>query len=283
MWNSERGCEAPKRGTISKKGRAARLGTAFRALIALSAARELQYRANFFASFLGAAFWLLMAVFTVSIFYEHTEVVGGWSFWEAAVLLGVFNALVGVVEGVLRPGIGSLPDEIRHGSLDLLLLRPIDAQLYLTFQEVDLWRIADVITGFALSAYALHHLGRTPSVGEVALFLVTFLAAVAILYGVWLTLMSLSFWFVAVENLSTVFDAVFEAARYPASAYPSALRLVFLFVLPIVWTTTIPASALVGRLSMSVAAGCLFIAAATLIISRAVWRLALRRYTSAGG
>lgn len=256
---------------------------AFRALIGINASRELQYRANFFASFFGAAFWLLMAVFTVSIFFEHTPLVGGWSFWEAAVLLGVFNALVGVVEGFLRPGIGSLPDEVRHGSLDLLLLRPIDTQLYLSFRELDLWRIADVIAGFGLAMFAMHKLGRTITLAESAAFLVTFVAAIAILYGVWLTLMSLAFWFVAVENLSTVFDALFEAARYPASAYPTALRMLFLFVLPIAWTTTIPASALVGRLSFGAAAVSLLVAAAALIVSRGVWRIALRRYTSAGG
>jgi ABC-2 type transport system permease protein len=263
--------------------RPANLFTAFRALIALNAARELQYRANFVASLLGAAFWLLMAVFTVSIFFEHTATVGGWTFWEAAVLLGVFNALVGVVEGVLRPGIGSLPDEVRHGSLDLLLLRPIDTQLYLSFRELDLWRIADVVAGFGLSIYALHRLGRTVSAAEVAAFLVTFAAAIAILYGVWLTLMSFAFWFVAVENLSTVFDALFEAARYPASAYPAALRVLFLFILPIAWTTTIPASALVGRLSLWTGVLSLIVAALALVVSRLVWRVALRRYTSAGG
>ena len=256
---------------------------AFRALIGINAARELQYRANFIASFFGAAFWLLMAVFTVSIFFEHTPILGGWSFWEAAVLLGVFNALVGVVEGFLRPGIGSLPDEVRHGSLDLLLLRPIDTQLYLSFRELDLWRIADVIAGFGLSLFAMHKLGRMLTIGEAGTFLLTFLAAIAILYGVWLTLMSLAFWFVAVENLSTVFDALFEAARYPASAYPTPLRILFLFVLPVAWTTTIPASALVGKLILWQAAVSLLVAAAALTISRGVWRLALRRYTSAGG
>jgi ABC-2 type transport system permease protein len=256
---------------------------AFRALIALNAARELQYRANFIASLVGTAFWLLMAVFTVSIFYEHTADVGGWSFWEAAVLLGVFNALVGVIEGFLRPGIGSLPDEVRHGSLDLLLLRPIDTQLYLSFRELDLWRIADVAAGFGLSLYALHRLGRTISFAEAGAFLVTFGAAIAILYGVWLSLMSAAFWFVAVENLSTVFDALFEAARYPASAYPPALRILFLFILPIAWTTTVPASALVGRLSGGGILVSLLVAGIALTLSRGIWRLALRRYTSAGG
>src|SRR2546422_7387229 len=34
----------------------------------------------------------------------------------------------------------------------------------------------------------------------------------------------------AVENLSVLFDAVNEAARYPVSAYPGALRFVFVYL-----------------------------------------------------
>jgi len=268
---------------VARVATARGFATTFRALIRLNAARELQYRANFVASLLGAVFWLVMAIFTVGIFYEHTGELGGWTFWETAVLLGVFNALVGVIEGFLRPGIRSLPDEIRRGSLDLLLLRPIDAQLYVSFRELDLWRIVDVVLGFGLSAYAMHRLGRTVTPFEVAGFVVTFVAAVALLYGVWLSLMSLAFWFVAVENLSTVFDALFEAARYPASAYPTPLRIIFVFVLPVAWTTTVPASALVGRLSLAGVLGSIGVAALMLVISRIIWRFALRRYSSAGG
>lgn len=253
------------------------------ALLRASATRELQYRANFFASLIGTVFWLGMAVLTVHIFYSHTTVLGGWTFWETVVLLGVFNALVGVVEGVLRPGIGSLPDEIRHGSLDLILSRPIDAQLYLTVHDVDVWRSLDVILGLSVSMYALHRLGRTLDAAHAFAFAITFLTAIVVLYAVWVALMSVAFWLVAVENLSTVFDSLFEAARYPASAYPTALRIIFVFLLPVAWMTTTPASALVGRLELSGVVTALGVAAVALLVSRGVWRLGLRNYTSAGG
>ncbi len=254
-----------------------------RALVRQSAAAELQYPANFFASAFGALFWLAMAVLTVGVFYSHTDHLGGWTFWETVVLLGVFNALVGLIEGVLRPGIGQLPELIRRSTLDLMLVRPIDAQLYVTFHSVDLWRIADVVLGFGLSWYGLHRLGRTLDPLEIAEFAITFSSSVAVLYSLWVCLMCSAFWFVAVENIPTVFDALFEAARYPAPAYPRALRIVFVYLLPVVWSTTIPASALTGRLERWHWLGSLFVAGIALVVSRLVWRAALRRYTSAGG
>jgi viologen exporter family transport system permease protein len=254
-----------------------------RALLRLSALEELQYPANFVASMFGTIFWLTMAVLTVALFYEHTSHLGGWTFWETVVLLGVFNALVGVIEGILRPGIGDLPDLIRHGGFDLVLVRPVDPQLYLTFRKLDPWRVADIILGVALSAYAMHRLGRPIALSELVAFALTFASAVAVLYSAWLSLMCLSFKFVAIDNLPTVFDAVFEAARYPVSAYPSALRILFVYIVPIAWTTTTPASALVGRLAWSGVAESVAIGVAVLVISRGIWQVSLRRYASAGG
>jgi ABC-2 type transport system permease protein len=61
------------------------------------------------------------------------------------------------------------------------------------------------------------------------------------------------------------------------------LRIIFVYVLPVAWTTTIPASALVGRLSPFAVLESIGVGTAALLVSRAVWRIALRRYTSAGG
>lgn len=244
---------------------------------------EMQYRANFVASVLGTIFWVVVALLTLELFFSHTARLGGWDYWEVVVLLGVFNALNGVVESILRPGIGRLAEDVRSGGLDLVLVRPVDAQFYVTFRRLDLWRLADIVLGLALAGYALSRIGVAPSVAQLASFVVTMLAAVAVVYSIWLALMSLAFWFVAVENISVLFDAVFEAARYPVSAYPGVLRFLFVYLLPIAWMTTIPASALTGRLQGGVAIVSVLVGAASLLLSRALWKTAMKRYTSAGG
>ena len=63
-----------------------------RAMWAASLAEELQYRGNLVASALGTAFWLTMALLTLAVFFRQTDALGGWSFWEVVVLLGVFLA-----------------------------------------------------------------------------------------------------------------------------------------------------------------------------------------------
>ena len=212
---------------------------------------ELQYRGNFIASLLGTIFWLVVAMLTVSIYFRHTPQLGGWSYWEVVVLLGVFNALTGVVETVLRPGIGHLPADVRSGALDLVLTRPVDAQFYVSFRRLDVWRLADVVLGFGLSGYALAQMGRGVGAWQLIAFAVTFSVAIAVVYAIWVALMSFAFWFVAVENMATLFDAVTDAARYPVSAYPGVLRFVFVYLITIGWAPTIPAAARAGRVKHS--------------------------------
>jgi ABC-2 type transport system permease protein len=254
-----------------------------RALWRVNVVEELQYRANFVVSVLSTLFWVAMALLTLALFFSHTTRLGGWSYWEVVVLLGVFNALTGAIEAVLRPGIGGLAEDVRSGALDLVLVRPVDAQLYVSFRRLDLWRFADLLLGLGLAGYAVARLDRVPSAGDALAFAATFAAAVAVVYAIWVALMSLAFWVVAVENIAVLFDTVFEAARYPVTAYPGALRFLFVYLIPIAWTTTVPASALTGRLGATTAVGAIAVGALALALARVIWRVALRRYTSAGG
>ena len=249
----------------------------------INLAEELQYRANFVASVLGTLAYMATALLTLDLFFSHTNTLGGWDYWEIVVLLGVFNALSGVIEALLRPGIGQLAGAVRRGDLDLVLVKPVDAQGFVSFRRLDVWRIADVVLGLALSGYALVRLHHVPSVAQLAAFALALAAAATVVYAIWVTLMCLAFWFVSVENIAVLFDAVFEGARYPVSAYPGALRFLFVYLIPIAWTTTIPASALTGRLRPEVGLLAALVAGLVFALARALWRAALKRYAGASG
>src|SRR5256712_12784731 len=132
------------------------------ALGRLNLAEELHNRANFVASVLGALFWIGTALLTLALFFRHTTRLGGWDYWEVVVLLGVFNALTGVIEAVLRPGIGRLAGEVRSGGLDLVLAKPVDAQGFVSFRRLDGGGLTDFVLRLRLARYALSRLGRVP-------------------------------------------------------------------------------------------------------------------------
>jgi len=94
-------------------------------------------------------------------------------------------------------------------------------------------------------------------------------------------LITTAFWLVKVENISELFNAFFQAGRFPISAFPNWARLLLTIVIPIAFVTTVPASAAVGRLEPGLALAGSGLAALLLLASHACWRLAVANYTSA--
>ncbi|WP_308634657.1 ABC transporter permease [Paenibacillus silvisoli] len=244
-------------------------------------AEEFEYRANFAANIGSTLFSIAMSVLTVILFFYRSPSLGGWSFDEVLALLGIFNALHGFVELFLQPNMSRLVGHIRQGTLDFVLLKPVDSQFFVSFRHLVLWRFADIALGLGLTGFAVWRLGGWPGFGGILLFALLFLASLMIIYALWTGMMVMSFWAVKVDNLAFLFGSLFETSRYPVTVYKGALRLVLLYVLPIGLVTTVPAEALIGRLGLANAFGALALALLFLLFARLLWKRALRSYTSA--
>jgi ABC-2 type transport system permease protein len=92
---------------------------------------------------------------------------------------------------------------------------------------------------------------------------------------------STAFWVVRLDNLVYLLGSIFDVARWPVQIFRGMWRVVFTFVIPVALMTTFPAMALLGkgsvRLTLATIAGALVM----LAVSRTVWRIAIRNYTSA--
>jgi ABC-2 type transport system permease protein len=137
------------------------------------------------------------------------------------------------------------------------------------------------VAGIALIGWALAHSEEALSLGGMALALALLTAGGLILYSLWFLLAGLSIWFVKVWNATEVLRYTLVAGRYPISAYPPALRVLFTLVLPVAFLTTVPAEALLGRASAAWALGSLTAASISMVATRLFWQFALRHYTSA--
>lgn len=241
----------------------------------------MEYRSNFFANVLSTVSSVLFALLTLQVFFMRTEEMAGWRFEQVLVLLGVFNALNGVIAMVLRPNIGRIVQHIRKGTLDFILMKPVDSQFFISFRHIVFWPITDVLLGFGMIGYAAVKMGIAVTVGDLIWFLLMFFASVVTLYAIWMILMTLSFWFVKVENLTMVFSSLFETARFPISVYKPWLRMLLTYLFPVAVLTTFPAAAFVGKLNGQDAFISFAVAGVLVVLSRLFWKKALRHYSSA--
>ena len=250
-----------------------------RAFLRVSVLGEMAYRVNFFVQLFESLLELATAVAGLAVIFSYTNTLGGWRPDEVLALVGVYFLVGGVIGLVIQPGMSQLIESVRDGTLDFTLTRPEDAQLLVSVQRVEIWKLIDVVLGLGVLTYALARLGEVVGAGQAALFAVMLLSGAAIIYSFWLMLATLSFWFVRVENILEIFRSMYEAGRWPVSLYPGWLRFALTFVVPVAFATTVPAEALTGRLSPGTLAGAVVLAIALLIGSRIFWRVGLRHYS----
>lgn len=242
-----------------------------------------QYRWDFAIEGLVSLLWTATAVVPLFVVYNGAQTGGipGWNLSEALVVIGWFILLQGVLEGAINPGLTAVVEHIRKGTLDFVLLKPADAQFLVSTSRFALWRVTSIVTGLVIFSVAFTRLGRFPSGPGILQAALLMVLAISTLYSLWILIVSLAFYVVKVDNLTYLFSSIFDAARWPATVFRGALHLVFTFVVPLALMTTYPAEALLGRLEwntlLSSAVGAVLLA----LVSRQVWLMSIRRYTSA--
>lgn len=251
-----------------------------RIFVANSVQLELEYRINLALNLLNATLSFGAGLVVLYALFEQAESIGGWHFSEAIALFGVYLFYEGVIDLFLYPNLNKLPDHVRTGSLDFMLLKPISTQFQVSFRYASLWQVPELFLGLGLIGWSMVALGAL-SFGTVGLGLLLLLSGAAILYSIWFMLTTTAFWLVKVGNIPELFHSIFAAGRFPVSAFPAWIRILLTFVVPVAFITTVPAEAAIGRLDWLTGLESFGMALVALGVSRAFWRRALRSYTSA--
>lgn len=247
----------------------------------VGAMNELAYRVNFAVQLLRSLLGLVTGLAGLAVVFAHTDTLGGWRPTELLALLGIYFLVGGLINLVIQPSMERLMEDVRRGTLDFTLTKPEDAQVLISARQVEIWKLVDVALGLAVLIVALVQLAAEVGVGQVLAFAVALLAGGAIVYSFWLILATFSFWFVRVENILVIFQSMYEAGRWPVRIYPPWLQAILTFLVPVAFATTIPAEALVGRLTAQTLLGAVALAVALLAVSRWFWTVGIRHYSGA--
>ncbi len=242
-------------------------------------AAEMEYRINFLLAAVTSIGGMTGSIFALFLFYRVGHQLGGWTWSQALIVLGVFTILDGFASTYLSPNLNQIVEHVQEGTLDFVLLKPLDSQFWLSWRNFSPWGLTDVAVGTALILYA----GSIENLSAVNYLagLLPLAMAVTILYSLWFILAATSIWFVKIYNVTQVLRSLVDAGRFPIVAYPVAYRVFFTFVLPVAFLTTVPAQAMLGQAALATYLLAAAIAALLLAVARLFWKFALRYYTSA--
>jgi ABC-2 type transport system permease protein len=249
-------------------------------LAGASISAQLEYRVNFLVNLGSSLLGSGGALFGLGILFNNGQTIGGWTYREAIVVVGLFTLVEGFIATFLYPNLSRVSEAVRTGTMDFTLLKPIDSQFLVSAREINIFRLFDIVIGLGLMLWAVISLHRaTP--GGVALGCLLILAGLVIVYAIWFILTTTAFWFVNIENITELFHGLFGAGQFPVTVFPGWTRIVFTFVVPVAFITTVPAEALIGRADPANAVAAAAIALFLLLLARWFWSVAVRSYTSA--
>ncbi len=244
-------------------------------------ASQLEYKLNFLIELLAMLGTLLGSVFILSLFFSGGRQLGDWSWESALIIQGVYTFLDGLTNALLRPNLTEIVNYVREGTLDYVLLKPIDSQFWLSVKKFSFAGLPEITLGLSIAFWAAIQSGSSFSIQSISVFIISLFFGFVILYSVWFLIAASSIWFVKTWNATEVLRALLAAGRYPVSAYPVILRFIFTLVLPVAFLTTFPAEAIRGELQFNILFLGFLLASLFFIISRLFWKFALKHYTSA--
>ena len=253
------------------------------ALIRYSVIHEMQFKVNFLLWIVVECLWFGLQLSFMAVLYGHTDSIAGWSRWEVVLLVGCNQFVQQLFHVFFVTNLSGLSELIRRGTLDLLILQPLNLRFLVSVKKFEIGNVANALFGLAVVFWALAKLGTWPTWLQWLGFGVVCLAGLLLHYSLTFILACVAFWAVRAQGILWGYYNLFNIARLPADAFPrGAYRAVFTWVLPMLLVANVPARLLAGTLTDgSALVALLALAAVTFVLSELVWRWSLRHYTSA--
>ncbi len=245
--------------------------------------RELSFKANFLLWMLVEVLWFLGQILFFSIIFGRVDQIGDWTKWEVVLLVGTHQIIAQLFQAFFFVNVANIPELVRTGKLDSLLVLPLDSQFVVSTKQFGLDSVVNALIGVFVVVLSLVRLHVTPGPLAVVLYLVALAFGVAIHYSIMLTLAAVSFWIVRAQGLVYGYFNFLNIARYPDVIFPQVFRWIFGWIIPVIIVANIPARLLIKSLGQPGWLLLHLVVAGTIaaLISRAFWRWALQHYSSA--
>ena len=251
-----------------------------------STARRPAYLA---ARTVAAALIVAIEVAGVVLMLDRFGSIGGWRPPEVVLLFGLaFTAqgLALVFGDTLEAD--KMSELVRRGTFDQVLTRPASPLGWVVTSYVDTRFLGRMLAGAATVGWATDRAGVTWTPGRAGLAALAVACAAAIIFGVLLA--AAGFTFVTVQASEAVNVLIYGGqylASYPMQIYGSALRFMFVLVVPLGLAIYVPALGVLGRQGPPGLPGWLAwlaapVAGAFLALGGLAWRAGIRHYVGTG-
>lgn len=218
-------------------------------------------------------------LFIVSIF-RHTDSLAGYSRDEVLLFFLTFN-FIDVMTQVFFRGVYVFKHDIRLGSLDYTLIKPVNALFYSLSRMIDFLDTLFIIPITVFLIVLLVKMGIVFHFASLAAFAGFLTMSFLIIAGFHILSLAMTVWTSESENVIWMYRESMTLGRFPPEILSAKMISFFTYVIPIVVIVSFPTRALLGDIGLREFFIAVSVAAYFFAFSLFVWRQSMMKYASA--
>ncbi|MBN2508986.1 MAG: ABC-2 family transporter protein [Spirochaetales bacterium] len=248
----------------------------------LRLSQAMAYRLNFILhTLISLAFSSIGPVLQYLIF-SQTRGFPGWNLKQIVLFQGILLLHLGLRSTLFGALHYELPQLIRQGQFDRLLLKPYPAIGTILAGGFDANHFGSILAGTAIITGSVLSTGMKVGILELGTFAALILMGLFLYMSFEILYAAAVIILVRMGRLYDIMGMLHKFGEYPLEIFTPAVRLFFITAAPMAIWVNYPAQVLLGRQHIHIWYS-LICAVLFFSISLLVWRKCLGKYTSAGG
>jgi ABC-2 type transport system permease protein len=242
----------------------------------------MEYRVNFLFGIMIEIGYLCIKLSYVYVIYRIGVDINGVSPDEIMLFVGVYTIMAGLYSTFFYNNFIQLPEHVRTGSLDMMMTKPVSLQFMATLRTIDAgYSVPNLIGGIVMVVYGWQKADVPLTVWNVVGFAGFMLIGLILTYAVFLIPQLLAFWTVKTGGVNDLSNALFDFNQMPMAIYGKMIQRAGMFVVPIFLITNLSPLYVLRHMNAATFVWGLCAPVLFLLVTRLIWKFAVRSYTSA--
>jgi len=247
----------------------------------VSAASATTYRADFFLQSIITLLSNIIFPLVTLLIYGAGAGFEGWTIYEVLLIQSIFTMSTGISNMLFEGIVWSTMRHVQEGTLEIVLIKPVDCMFYLLSSTFNLGSISVVLGGGIVFGISFANVENTSFFMWIQFF-VLFVIGLMVMLGMQLLMAATSFKWVANSRIPEMYGSILKFGNYPQSIFNKGVVAFTSFIIPVGMIAFFPATALLGRLEwwmlIAIIPCILF-----LVVGIGVYRYMVRLYEGVGG
>jgi ABC-2 type transport system permease protein len=240
-----------------------------------------EYPADLWVMATAGAVWNILQFAFLAVLFANVPDVAGWGYHEMLLLSGLLS-IAGGCNALFWDGAWNTGGMVIKGDIDYRITRPAPVIIQVGSSHIGMQSIGEVVFGTAMFVYGW--IGAGVGFAAIPIGVLAIACAAVIQSALVTVLCAVNFW---IKGQASIFAFLLielqgNAMKMPLGIFPSAVRLVAMFVVPVAFVNFVPVAVVTGHMSGWWLAGIPAAVLGSVLLAVGVYRLGLRAYDSAG-